>query len=43
VCISLLHRLVVDKVSGKAKGTAFVEFQGEEGAKKAADACARGR
>ncbi len=33
----------MDKASGKPKGTAFVEYETEAGAKKAADACARGR
>ena len=33
----------MDKASGKHKGTAFVEFLTTEGAKKASDACARGR
>eukprot|EP00983_Pelagomonas_calceolata_P089978 1157364-Pelagomonas_calceolata.AAC.11 len=35
--------LVIDKASSKPKGTAFVEFKAPEGARKAADACARGR
>lgn len=33
----------MDKAAGKPKGTAFVEFKTEEAAKKAAEACARGR
>jgi hypothetical protein len=36
-------RLVIDKASSKPKGTAFVEYKTAEGAKKAADACTRGR
>ncbi|KAK9829098.1 hypothetical protein WJX72_003878 [[Myrmecia] bisecta] len=36
-------RLVVDKVTKKQKGTAFVEFREAASAKKAADACARAR
>eukprot|EP00198_Chlamydomonas_reinhardtii_P010429 XP_001699766.1 predicted protein [Chlamydomonas reinhardtii] len=36
-------RLVIDKASGKPKGTAFVEYREPEAASKAADACARGR
>ena len=36
-------RIVMDKATGKAKGTAFVEFKKPEAAKRAADACTRGR
>ncbi|GLI62226.1 hypothetical protein VaNZ11_004823, partial [Volvox africanus] len=36
-------RLVMDKASGKPKGTAFVEFREDGSADKAAAACARGR
>ncbi|MEW5317651.1 MAG: hypothetical protein WDW38_008933 [Sanguina aurantia] len=36
-------RLVMNKASGKPKGTAFVEFGGGDAASKAAEACARGR
>ncbi len=36
-------RVVMDKAAGKPKGTAFVEFKTEEAAKRAAEACSRGR
>eukprot|EP00887_Chlorella_sp_A99_P007721 scaffold20.g7721.t1 len=36
-------RLVIDKASGKPKGTAFVDFAEPAGAAAAAAACARGR
>lgn len=36
-------RLVVDKDSGKLKGTAFVDFYKRASAQAAADACAKGR
>ncbi|KAL4452269.1 hypothetical protein ABPG75_007931 [Micractinium tetrahymenae] len=36
-------RLVVDKDSGKLKGTAFVDFYKKASAQAAADACAKGR
>ncbi|PRW57348.1 RNA-binding 28 isoform A [Chlorella sorokiniana] len=36
-------RLVVDKASGKLKGTAFVDFYKLASAEKAAEACAKGR
>lgn len=36
-------RLVVDKTSGKLKGTAFVDFYKVASAEKAAEACAKGR
>ncbi len=43
LCLCALHRLVLDKASGKPKGTAFVEFREAAAATKAAEACARGR
>jgi len=36
-------RMVVDKVTGKGKGTAFVEFRSTEAAAAAAGACDRAR
>lgn len=36
-------RLVQDKATKKLKGTAFVEFEQQAGAKAAADACAKAR
>mmetsp|Transcript_2923 Transcript_2923/g.7844 ORF Transcript_2923/g.7844 Transcript_2923/m.7844 type:complete len:706 (-) Transcript_2923:173-2290(-) len=36
-------RIVVDKATGKPRGTAFVEFEHPADAEKAAAACARGR
>lgn len=36
-------RIVMDKTTGKPKGTAFVEFEEDSGARRASDACARGR
>lgn len=36
-------RVVMDKATGKPKGTAFIEFKGAAGAAAAADACARAR
>lgn len=36
-------RLVIDKASGKSKGTAFVEYKSAESAGKAAEACAKAR
>jgi len=36
-------RLVVDKTTGKSKGTAFVDYRYEDSAQKVIDACTRGR
>lgn len=36
-------RLVVDKASGRLKGTAFADFADAESAQKAAEACAKAR
>ena len=36
-------RLVVDKASGRLKGTAFADFADAEAAQKAAEACAKAR
>lgn len=37
------HRIVINKATNKAKGTAFVEYQRPECAAKAAAACDKGR
>jgi nucleolar protein 4 len=36
-------RLVVDKITGKSKGTAFVDYRYEDSAQKVVAACAKGR